>query len=147
MGVAKSFDKNSYLKSVETLLKDSSNFKNIPVVPHKDLNYLINSEKRTTFHWSLKNKNAIIVKTHNKLRPVGSKSGTLYGSAKVHKPLINGLPPFRPILSAIGSPTYKLAKLLVPFMPDITQNELNVKDSFTLVDEICTQNSNIYMAS
>ena len=32
-------------------------------------------------------------------------------------------------------------------MPDITQNELNVKDSFTLVDEICTQNSNIYMAS
>ena len=50
MGVAKSFDKNSYLKSVETLLKDSSNFKNIPVVPHKDLNYLINSEKRTTFH-------------------------------------------------------------------------------------------------
>ena len=65
----------------------------------------------------------------------------------MHKPLINGLPPFRPILSAIGSPTYKLAKLLVPFMPDITQNELNVKDSFTLVDEICTQNSNIYMAS
>ena len=147
MGVAKSFDKNSYLKSVETLLKDSSNFKNIPVVPHKDLNYLINSEKRTTFHWSLKNKNTIIVKTHNKLRPVGSKSGTLYGSAKVHKPLINGLPPFRPILSAIGSPTYKLAKLLVPFMPDITQNELNVKDCFTLADEICTQNSDIYMAS
>ena len=32
-------------------------------------------------------------------------------------------------------------------MPDITQNELNVKDSFTLVDEICTQNSDIYMAS
>ena len=100
-----------------------------------------------TKHWPLKNKNAIIDETNNKLRPVGSKSGTLYGSAKVHKPLINGLPPFRPILSVIGSPTYKLAKLLVPFMPDITQNELNVKDSFTLVDEICTQNSNIYMAS
>ena len=41
-------DKDSYLKSVETLLKDSSKFKNIPVTPDKDLNYIINSEKRVT---------------------------------------------------------------------------------------------------
>ena len=34
---------------------------------------------------------------NNKLRPVSSKPGTLYGSAKVRKPLINGLPPCRPI--------------------------------------------------
>ena len=39
-------DKDSYLKSVETLLKDSSKFKNIPVAPDKDLNYIIDSEKR-----------------------------------------------------------------------------------------------------
>ena len=39
-------DKDSYLKPVETLLKDSSKFKNIPVAPDKDLNYVINSEKR-----------------------------------------------------------------------------------------------------
>ena len=39
-------DKGSYLKSVETLLKDSSKFKNILVSPDKDLNYVINSEKR-----------------------------------------------------------------------------------------------------
>ena len=37
-------DKDSYLKPVETLLKDSSRFKNIPVAPDKDLNYVINSE-------------------------------------------------------------------------------------------------------
>ena len=41
-------DKGSYLKSVETLLKDSSKFKNILVSPDKDLNYVINSEKRVT---------------------------------------------------------------------------------------------------
>ena len=86
-------------------------------------------------------------KTIIELRPVGSKPGTLYGSAKVHKPLINGLPPFRPILSAIGTPTYKLAKFLVPVLSDITQNEFTVKDSFTFVDEILTQNSDLYMAS
>ena len=33
-------DKDSYLKSVETLLKDSSKFKSIPVAPDKDLNPL-----------------------------------------------------------------------------------------------------------
>ena len=39
-------EKVSYFKSVETLLKDSSKFKNIPVAPDKDLNYIINFEKR-----------------------------------------------------------------------------------------------------
>ena len=65
----------------------------------------------------------------------------------MHKPLINGLPAFRPILSAIGIPTYKLAKFLVPTLSDITQNEFTVKDSFFFVDEILTQNSDFYMAS
>ena len=37
-----------HLKSVETFLKDSSRFKNIPAAPDKDLNYIINSEKRAT---------------------------------------------------------------------------------------------------
>ena len=46
-------------------------------------------------------------KTIIELRPVGSKPGTLYGSAKVHKPL----PPFRPILSAIGTPNIQTFKI------------------------------------
>ena len=141
-------DKDSYLKSAETLLKDSFKFKNIPIAPNKDLNYIMNFEKRVTdLLKKLKNKNVISEETYNKLRPVGSKPGTLYGSAKVHKPLLNGLPPFRPILSAIGTPTYKLAKLLVPVLSDITQNEFTVKVSFTFVDEILTQNSDFYVAS
>ena len=65
----------------------------------------------------------------------------------MHKPLTNGLPPFKPILSAIGTPTYKLAKLLVPVLSDITQNEFTVKDPYAFVDEILPQNSDLYMAS
>ena len=53
-------------------------------------------------------KNTISDETYNKLRPVASKSGTLYRSAKVHEPLINGLPPFTPILLVIGIPSCKL---------------------------------------
>ena len=95
----------------------------------------------------LQNKNAISVETYIKVRPVGSKLGTLYGSAKVHKPLKNELPPFRRILLVIGTPTYKLAKFLVPTLSDITQNQFNVKDSFTFVGEIVTQDSDLCMPS
>ena len=125
-------EKDSYLKSVETLLKESSKFKRIPIAPDKDLNYVTDSEKRVTdLLKKLKNKNVISEETYNKTRPVDSKPGTLYGSAKVHKLLRNGLPPFRPIFSVIGTPTYKLAKALVPILFDITLNESAVKDSFS----------------
>ena len=53
----------------------------------------------------------------------------------------------RPILSAIGTPTYKLAKFLVPILSNITQNKFAVKDSFTFVDEQLTRDSDLYMAS
>ena len=65
----------------------------------------------------------------------------------MHQPLINKLPSFRAILSAIGIPTNKLAKFLVPVLSDITQNECTVKDNLTFVDEILTQNNDVYMAS
>ena len=59
-------DKDSYLKSIETLLKDSSKFKNIPVVPDKNPNYIINFEKSVNdLLKKLKNKNAICEETYN----------------------------------------------------------------------------------
>ena len=78
----------------------------MPAVPDKDLNYIINPEKRVTdLLKKLKNKNAISEETYNKLRPLASKLGTLHRSPKIHKLFINGLPSFRSILSAIGIPT------------------------------------------
>ena len=54
-----------YLKSFETLLKDSSKFKSIPLAPDKDLNYFINSEKRVNdVLKKQKNKNAISEETY-----------------------------------------------------------------------------------
>ena len=52
-------------------------------------------------------------KTYDKLCPVVSHFGILHGLVKVRKQLINNCPPFRPILSAIGTPTYDIAKFLV----------------------------------
>ena len=71
----------------------------------------------------------------------------MYGLAKIHKKVVDGCPPFRPILSAIGTPTYKLAKFFVPILNSITSNEYTIKDSFDFSSDILEQNANLYMAS
>ena len=66
---------------------------------------------------------------------------------KVHKETNNGLPPFRPILSAIGTPTYDLAKFLLSFLTPLTQNEYTVTDPFHFAEEICKQDPNLNIVS
>ena len=129
-------------------MNDSSEFKNIPAVSDKDLNYVINSEKGVTDLWQkLKNKNTSGEGTYKKLRLVASKHETPNGSAKAHKAFKSGLPPFRSIVSAIVTHTYKLEKFLIPILPDGTQNEFTVEDSSTILDEISTRDSDLCMAS
>ena len=59
----------------------------------------------------------------------------MYGSPKVYKPVTNNCPKFCPILSTTGTPTYKLAKFLVPILSPLTSNEFSVHDSFSFADE------------
>ena len=54
---------------------------------------------------------------------------------------------FRPILSAIRTPSYKIAKCLVPKLSSITFHEFTVKDSFAFSEEIVHQDSKLYMGS
>ena len=78
---------------------------------------------------------------------VESRRGVLYGIGKKHKETKKGLPTFRPIFSAIGTSTYKLASFLLPFLTYLTQNEYTITDSFHFAEEICKQDPNLYMAS
>ena len=71
----------------------------------------------------------------------------MYGLAKVHKIVTDNLPSFRTILSAIGTPTYKLAKFLVPILEPLTTNEYTIKDSFTLAEELQGFDSKLVMPS
>ena len=54
---------------------------------------------------------------------------------------------FRPILSAIETPMYKIAKFLVPILKDSTCNECSVKDSFDFAKETLQQSSDCFMES
>ena len=78
---------------------------------------------------------------------MGSRAGWLYSSAKVHKPIIDNCPSFRPILSAIGTPTYNLAKFLVPILSPLTVNEFTVHDSLPFAEEVVNFDANFILAS
>ena len=71
----------------------------------------------------------------------------MYSLAKAHKIVTDGLPSFRPILSAIGTPTCKLAKFLVPILEPLTTNEYTIKDSFIFAEELQSFDSKLVMAS
>ena len=84
---------------------------------------------------------------YKKIKAVRSGPGILYKLCKVHKTITDIFPPFRPILFAIGTPSYKLAKFLVAKLSLITFNEFTVKDSFAFAEEIVHQDSKLFMGS
>ena len=67
--------------------------------------------------------------------------------AKCIKKCADGYLPFRPILSALQTPTYKLAKYLVPILESLITNKYTVKDSFNFATEIVKQDSSNFMGS
>ena len=50
-------------------------------------------------------------------------------------------------MSAINTPTYKLAKFLVPILKSLTSNECTIKDSFAFAAEIVEQDSEFFMGN
>ena len=48
-------------------------------------------------------------------------------------------------MSAFNTPTYKLAKFLVPILKPFTTNEFTVKDSFHFAEEIVDQQHDLFM--
>ena len=141
-------DKCSYISAIAEILNDNSKFSELDIPAGNEINHIVNLEKRITSDLKLlKDKEIIGKSTYKSIKPVGSRPGILYGLGKIHEETRNGLPPFRPILSAIGTPTYKLANFLLKFLTPSTANEFTVIDSFLFAEEICQQDSNLHMAS
>ena len=69
-------------------------------------------------------KNYLSNNDHKYLKPCGSKPDIMYGLCKIHKgATVNDLlPSFRPILSAIGTCSYKLANIFVQILKKFTIN-------------------------
>ena len=115
----------------DTQISEKSNLKNDGI-----LNFAVNQGKRLgNILRKLVTSNDISDKTRGYLKPVGTSPGIMYGICKDHKDIIDNCPVSRPILSAVKTPTYKLAKFLVPILNSLTSNEYTVKDSFPFVEK------------
>ena len=65
---------------------------------------------------------------YDQICPKGSRPRILYGNPKIHKAVVNNLPKFRPILSAINTPGYNIAKFLISILESLTHNEFTIHD-------------------
>lgn len=77
---------------------------------------------------------------YRRIIPCGSKSGVMYGLPKIHK---EGSP-IRPIISAVGTYNYKLAKYLDEILKPLLDNSKYIlKDTFDFVNKIKSLSTSI----
>ena len=103
------------MKKIDDILSDQNKFRKVSLKYDTSLNYAINQEENVDkVLKKLFETKRMTEKTRKSLKPVGARPGVMYGSCKVHKVSVGNCLPFRPILSVLNTPTYKLAKCLVP---------------------------------
>ena len=130
-------DKDAYKAKMKSLISDPSKFKKLDIQNDKHLNFILDKERKfKDILIPLYDKGCFTKSQYLKICPSGSKPGILYGQAKVHKPVKDNCPSLRPILSAIGTPTYDLGKFLVPILKPLTENEYTVHDSFSFPNDV-----------
>ena len=140
--------KSDYLIKMYNILSDSKKFVKSSVLDEKHLNFIIGIEKKLTkLLKELKASGTILENDCKSFKPRRSSFGVLYSLCKTHKKVLDKFPPFRPILSAIKTSSYNLAKFLVPLIQHITKNNFTVKDSFEFSKKICGQSSEHFMVS
>ena len=136
-------NKSDYTNKMESLISDTNKFRPL----NCDLLKLSlqREDKLSRLLLALESNGSLTKRQHEKLHPSGSKPGILYGLPKVHKPNV----PLRPILSAIGTFNYNVAKFLVPLLHPLTSSQYTLQDSFEFANFIQSQplSSDLTMAS
>ena len=141
-------DRKDYIKKLEELVADPAKFVKVDVKEDKDYSFM--TKEKETVDAILRNlltKKSISEYEKKCLSPDGPNPARLYGSPKIHKPLVDGLPKYRPIISQIGTCTYNIAKFLLPFIQPHTTNNYTVNDTFHFVSMIDNKDHSLFMAS
>ena len=78
---------------------------------------------------------------YKRILPCGSRAGVMYGLPKIHKDNC----PLRPIISAVGTYNYKLAKFLVEILtPLMSDSKFILKDTFDFVNKVSNLDPRIH---
>ena len=113
-------DKADYINSMEEIVSDSTKFAPISEIMTKFT--LRIEDKITRFLLKIKKMNCITTEIYNTLRCTGSGPGILYGLPKIHKADFASKFQFRPIFAAYNTPSFNIAKYLVPVLSSLTTN-------------------------
>ena len=143
-------DKNSYNKKMKAIIWDRSKFEKLDIQEEKHLNFIFDKEKDLgkLLNPCMKKKKVVLLKVNIWEFALQDQNQTFsMDKPKLIKQWRIIVHLFRPILSAIGTPTYDLAKLLVPILKHLTENEYTVHDSFSFTSEVSKINSKNSMAS
>ena len=125
-------DRSDYDTGVLKIISDSTKFK-----PIKEDPTLLRESQLQRFLRKLKTNGHLDPKVYSKIYPSGSQPARIYGLPKMHKPRgPNSLPPFRPIVSSIGTYNCELAKYLCSLLQPYIPSNYCTQDSFTFVKEI-----------
>ena len=123
-------DKEVYIKSIRDLLSDDKKFK---ILSEDPTVYRQGQLQRRLL--KLKKQGFFSEEVYNQIYPNGSKPARIYGLPKMHKTFEN-VPPFRPIVSSIGTFNYKLASFLGGLVKNVTFTEYSCSDTFSFLDEL-----------
>ena len=95
---------------MKVILSDLSKFQKLSIDQNKVLNHIVHMENRII---------DVVKKLQKKrfedLYPVGSSLGILYGRAKIHKLIKDGVPSFCPILYKLCTYTYIHLHIVAPW--------------------------------
>ena len=127
-------DRNRYISSMLALISDPSKFVEITSPISKTI--LKIEDQINNFIRKLKDSSALASETFSKLHVSGSCPGILYGLPKIHKPDFASKFQFRPIFAAYNTPSFNIAKFLVPILNCLTTNQFTVDNTFFFVDRL-----------
>ena len=114
-------ERSDYEGKVRELLNDTTSYRRLPKDPTQAQETKISSMLR-----ELHKKKEIAKPIYDRLRPTGSQPPRLYGLPKIHKQSV----PLRPIVSCIGSPSYKLSKYIASIISPLAgKTSLHVLNS------------------
>lgn len=120
-------NRNDYMKKVSEILLTHGKFNKLPSDPTIEREKSLQNSLK--YLWKTRHLDETIL---DRITPCGSRSGVLYGLPKVHK---KGAP-IRPIISAVQTYNYGLAKYLDEILKPIVNNEMMLTDTYDFVNKI-----------
>ena len=133
-------NKTDYQTKVHNLLTSTGKFKELNGDETIKRETRLQNYLRSISVSSKNGSSEINEEVYNEIMPCGSRAGIMYGLPKIHK---EGAP-VRPIISAIGTYNYKLAKYLDRILKPLTTNSnYIIKDTFDFVNRVSKLQTNV----